>query len=70
MNIALGMWIATVANRRALATGEDVVQALTLGERSAYALACAAVAASSASGAGGVIMRSDPTSPPGASQLR
>jgi hypothetical protein len=29
MNIALGMWIATVANRRALVTGEDSVAALT-----------------------------------------
>jgi hypothetical protein len=29
MNIALGMWIATVSNRRALATGEDAVAALT-----------------------------------------
>ena len=29
MNIALGQWIATVANRRAQRLGEDVVQALT-----------------------------------------
>ena len=29
MNIALGMWIATVANRRAQRVGEDSVQALT-----------------------------------------
>ena len=29
MNIALGQWIATVANRRAQRTSEDVVQALT-----------------------------------------
>jgi hypothetical protein len=29
MNIALGTWIAAVAYRRAQATGEDVVQALT-----------------------------------------
>jgi hypothetical protein len=29
MNIALGMWIATVANRRAQRLGEDSVQALT-----------------------------------------
>ena len=29
MNIALGMWIATVANRRAQRTGEDAVRALT-----------------------------------------
>jgi hypothetical protein len=29
MNIALGMWIATVANRRAQRVGEDAVQALT-----------------------------------------
>jgi hypothetical protein len=29
MNIALGMWIANVANRRARHTGEDSVQALT-----------------------------------------
>ena len=29
MNIALGMWIATLANRRARATGEDAVAALT-----------------------------------------
>ena len=29
MNIALGQWIANLANRRALSTGEDVVRALT-----------------------------------------
>ena len=29
MNIALGQWIAAVANRRAQRTSEDVVQALT-----------------------------------------
>ncbi len=29
MNIALGRWMATVANRRARRVGEDSVQALT-----------------------------------------
>jgi len=29
VNIALGQWIATLANRQARATGEDVVQVLT-----------------------------------------
>jgi len=29
MNIALGMWIATLANRRAQRTGEGSMQALT-----------------------------------------